>query len=113
MKSNLIAEYGFYRQSRINTAHYEDSIMFMSSIITKSADWHNENYTILKNPTDFDFADSINLEKTIFLQNVKADLKNYSYLKCTFLVAFTWASLADQIASFINTKGGNVYLCKL
>lgn len=112
IKNGLIREYGYYRNSNIETKKFEDELIIMND--SKSNYYKNQNivYTILKTPINFVFTASKINDSKFFLENVLHDFKVIDLQKTTFISKLNWHIIKMHIASFINTNGGRVYLGK-
>lgn len=113
IKHSLIREYGYYRNSKIDTSKMEDSVSLISKSKSKLSFQSNSVFTILKTPFDFFFARFKMNEIASYNERVAKDFEVVNLKKTTFISKLDWHTIRLHITSFLNTEGGKIYLGKV
>jgi hypothetical protein len=112
LKHSLIREYGYYRNSKIDTSRFESEVSIISKCKPKIGKPTEHVYTILETPFNFFFAKIQVANSNQFCEKVLNDFKVIQLKNTTFISKLNWHTIRIHIASMLNTEGGNVYLGK-
>ncbi|MFY8187672.1 MAG: RNA-binding domain-containing protein [Flavobacterium sp.] len=112
LKHSLIREYGYYRNSKIDTSRFESEVSIISKSKPKIGKPTEHVYTILETPFNFFFAKVQIANSDHFCEKVLHDFKVIQLKNTTFISKLNWHTIRIHIASMLNTEGGNVYLGK-